>query len=238
MYLYENKRLDKAPALFVCSDKLEIAAKKGTILFFHGLTGSKEAQVLALEDLASSGFLAVGIDAVGHGERRYADFDQRFSDENPDAYREFLNVVIATAQEVPLILDELSRMRLLNREKIGIAGISLGGHIAYAAIPLETRFKVAATILGSPQWKIDLPESPHNHLDKFSSIRLISQNAGQDEIVSAAYARRFHTILKARYSDYDERFNYIEYPGSGHFMQENDWNHCWAKTLTWFDHHL
>ena len=108
----------------------------------------------------------------------------------------------------------------------------------YTAITLETRLHVAATILGSPQWKIDLPESPHNHLKKFSSIRLISQNAGQDEIVPAVYARKFHMMLKARYSDYAERFDYIEYPDSGHFMQENDWRDCWTKTLTWFNHHL
>lgn len=238
MYSYENIKLGSAPALFVFRGELERAAKKGSILFFHGLTGSKETQRLELEDLARSGFLAVGIDAVGHGERRYQDFEQRFAEDNPDAYGEFLNVVVTTAQEVPLILDSLMGMRLLNQKKIGIAGISLGGHVAYTAITLDTRFNVAATILGSPQWNIDLPASPHNHLEKFSSIRLISQNAGQDEIVPAAYARKFHKMLKARYRDYNERFNYIEYPDSGHFMREDDWSNCWSRTLTWFDRHL
>lgn len=233
----EHKRLGKTPALFVYRDDLTVAAEKGSLLFFHGLTGSKEAQILELEDLASRGFLVVGLDAVGHGERRYPNFEQRFSDENPEAYNEFISIVTTTAQEVPQILDELARLQLLNRN-IGIAGISLGGHIAYAAITLETRITVAATILGSPQWKIDLPESPHHHLERFSSIRLISQNAVQDDVVPAEYARRFHSRLKARYADYDDRFEYIEYPDSGHFMDEDDWRRCWAETLAWFDRYL
>ena len=127
MFFHKNIKLGSAPALFVFKGELENAAKKGSILFFHGLTGSKETQLLELEDLARSGFLAVGIDAIGHGERGYPDINQRFAEDNPDAYNEFLKVVVTTAHEVPTILDSMIRMRLLNQEKIGIAGISLGG---------------------------------------------------------------------------------------------------------------
>jgi hypothetical protein len=63
--------------------------------------------------LADAGFLAIGIDIVGHGERRYPDFEQRFpGHDQPHAYdpaieANFLSDVLSTAQEVPAIIDDL-----------------------------------------------------------------------------------------------------------------------------------
>ncbi len=41
-----------------------------TVLWFHGFRADALAHAGELERLASAGFLAVGIDAVGHGARR------------------------------------------------------------------------------------------------------------------------------------------------------------------------
>jgi hypothetical protein len=30
----------------------------------------------------------------------------------------------------------------------------------------------------------------------------------------------------------------VEYPDSGHFMREQDWNDLWARTVQWFERHL
>jgi pimeloyl-ACP methyl ester carboxylesterase len=219
-------------------DSLTQAAEQGAILFFHGLSVSKEIQVKELTSLAEHGFLAIGLDNVGHGARRYADFDRRFSDNNPDLGANFLQAVLQTAQEVPLIIDALAAEKLTRPNKIGVAGISMGGYITYTAITLEPRLTVAASILGSPEWQHDLPESPHHHRNKFNHIKLISQNASLDVNVPAKYARRFHRKLESAFDDYQQRFAYFEYPNSNHFMTESDWAVCWDRTVRWFKHHF
>ncbi len=231
-------QLGPTPALIMYQDSLTKAAEQGTILFFHGLAASKEAQVKELTNLAEHGFLVIGLDNVGHGARRYADFESRFSRANPNLEADFLRAVLETAQEVPLIIDALAAEKLTRPNKMGIAGISMGGFITYTAISLEPRLNVAASILGSPEWQHDLPESPHHYRHKFNHIRLISQNASLDVDVPAKYARRFHRKLESTYDDYNQRLAYFEYPHSEHTMTESDWAACWGRTVKWFKHHF
>lgn len=216
---------------------LSTAAEKGCILFFHGLGASKDVQRSDLESLAARGYLVVGVDSVGHGERRYPDFDGRLSKANPDFTREFLTIVLETAKEVPFLVNELERGGLVRNGRVGIAGISQGGFITYTAVTLEPRLRVAVSIVGSPQWTLELPESPHLHLEAFNRIFLLSQNATKDELVPSHDARDFHRRLERFYPDYAERFVYTEYAESDHLL-EADWDVLWTHTLAWFDQRL
>jgi pimeloyl-ACP methyl ester carboxylesterase len=98
------------------------------LLFCHGFGGSKEGPVdRYLTALAEAGFLAVGLDAVGHGERRYPDFDVIFSDERWDTKFEetesdFLRLIDDTAAEVPAVIDDLLRRGWARPGRIGIGG--------------------------------------------------------------------------------------------------------------------
>ena len=102
----------------------------------------------------------------------------------------------------------------------------------------EKRISVAAPILGSPKWKSSILESPHHYPQYFSSIALLSQNAGLDTSVPAKMAREFHEILKPYYKKNPKKLNYIEFPNSDHFMREEDWEILWNNTLEWFETHL
>jgi hypothetical protein len=61
------------------------AKGKGTVLFYHGFSGTKEKSVPYGTALAEAGFLTVCVDALGHGDRRYLDFESVFDDERWDA---------------------------------------------------------------------------------------------------------------------------------------------------------
>jgi hypothetical protein len=94
------------------SGAIERAAGRGTVLFYHGFGGSKERVEPGLVELARAGFLAVGLDAVGHGERRLAGFDTVFADQRRDEHFEetetdFLRLIDATAAEIPSVIDDL-----------------------------------------------------------------------------------------------------------------------------------
>jgi hypothetical protein len=84
-----------------------------------------------LSRLASAVFLAVGLDGIGHGERRYVDFNARFPPFAPHLMGNvqleaaLLEVVRATVGEVPGILDTLLDQHWGSPERIGISGLSL-----------------------------------------------------------------------------------------------------------------
>ena len=60
------------PLLTLATD----STPRPVVLFYHGLHSTKETHRKELESLATRGFLAVGVDAVGHGERRIEDLSQ------------------------------------------------------------------------------------------------------------------------------------------------------------------
>jgi pimeloyl-ACP methyl ester carboxylesterase len=238
MPLMQTKIELVAPALLVYADNLTRARQQGSVLFYHGLGSDKDQQMQELNSLAERGFLAIGVDAVGHGERRYPDFEQRFSGQNPDFGQELIQAVTQTAQELPSLIDAYVQAELIQADKLGLIGVSMGGYIAYAAILADARIKAAAVILGSPHWWEAPGESPDRQLSGFYPTAILSQNAGQDRSVSPEYARAFHQQLAAYYTESPERQAYLEYPDSGHFMHEADWKRCWENALGWMDTYL
>ena len=119
---------------------------------------------------------------------------------------------------------------------LGIAGISMGGFIAYGSVAVEPRIKVCAPILGSPKWNHSL--SPHLFPERFSSVALLAQNAANDESVPPKFSREFLRILKKKYSRDSMRLRYEEFPRSNHFMEEQEWNELWENVLNWFNRYL
>ncbi len=236
--------LASAPALAIFRDIPEERAKLGTLLFYHGFRESKDSYLPVLQRLAEAGFLVVGIDAIGHGERRYPDFHQRFPPLEPhlsgnvQLEAAFLSTVRATAQEVPLIIDALIKRGWAHAERIGIAGHSFGGFVTYAAVIADKRIQIAASVAGSPQWKLPWPESPHLHLERFFPVALLSQVGSRDTNVRPEFARTLHHQLLPYYAQAPERLRYIEYPDASHDLSARDWEQAWSMVAAWFIAHL
>jgi len=231
---YQNDIISNIPILLAYKDNIKKSSSKGCVLFYHGLGAAKDKQLKELNSIADNGFLAIGIDNVGHGEREYCDFEERFSDKNPDKIKNIYNAVKETALEINQLINGLTKKKYLINNKLGIVGISMGAFISYE-VPLHTdKIKTIVAILGSPIWK-NLPDNSDLKLKKYSSLSLLSQNAGKDIWVPAVGSKEFHDKLKEEYNDYAKSFKYVEYPESGHFMEENDWNECWSETLKWLD---
>jgi uncharacterized protein len=189
--------LAAVPALLIHRGEVQAASRAGTILFYHGFGESKEARLQALTELAEAGFLAVGLDNAGHGARRLPDFEQHVGNlpPGPELETAFLTLVRATAQEVPSVIDALIARGLATADRIGVAGWSMGGFIAYVAIVADHRIRAAAPMLGSPEWRLPWPESPHRHEEKLFPVALLSQTAADDTRVPPRFARSFHQAL-------------------------------------------
>lgn len=208
------------------------------VLVYHGLGASKEVQRKELDWLAGAGFLGIAVDAVGHGERRWPDFEERMRADSANA---FLEMVRRTVDEIPALVDHLSER--FGPSAFGITGISMGGFITYAAPLVEPRLRAAVSILGSPDWNVGpgtspspalLEQSPHRFPERYPPLALLALNAGRDVNVPAQHARSFVQRLQPLYAGSPERLAYHEYPDAEHFMPEAEWNDLWGRTVDWF----
>jgi uncharacterized protein len=229
-----------APALLTSRLAPEVAARRGTVLVYHGFGGDKRGLDDLAGALADAGFLAVSVDIVGHGERRLPDWDevfseQRWADAEDATEAEFLTLLRATAAEVPAIVDELIASGWAHEGRLGITGRSMGGEISYAAVLNESRIRVAAPMVGSPEWTLPWPDSPHRHAERFYPVPILSHSAELDEYVPAKYIRDFHDRLTPLYAQSPERLRCIEYPGVGHYLTPELWRETYQRVVEWFE---
>lgn len=227
--LFEKRRVGAAPALLARPS--EAGLPLPTVLWFHGFTAGKATHRPELAMLAEAGFLAVGIDAAGHGERRLPDFEERFSGTKEETDREFYALVAETVAEVPGIVDLLCGAGLADEARIGAAGVSMGGMITYGAAAIDPRIRAAVALLASPEWPH--PASPHREIDRFFPTALLSITAERDETVPPAAARTFHSDLEERYRQHPERLRYVEIEESLHMMTPADWAWSIRELAAW-----
>jgi pimeloyl-ACP methyl ester carboxylesterase len=231
------------PALLAFHGAIQTCAERGTMLFYHGFGGNKEKVDAHLVALAQPGFLVIGLDAVGHGQRRFPQFSEMFSDERwakePEVTEaDYLTIVRQTAGEVPQIIDVLCSRSWAHPDRVGIGGVSMGGEITYAAIVDEPRLRVATPIVGSPEWELPLTESPHRHAERFFPVALFSQAAEKDEAVPARFIRAFHERLTPLYVTAPDRLRYLEYPDVGHALSPELWELARQRMVGWVERFL
>jgi hypothetical protein len=205
-----------------------------TVLWFHGFGVDKEVHRKELEQLARAGFLAVGVDAAGHGARRLPDLDARQAAPHDEALRTMIGLSARTADEIPSIVRALADEGLADAGRVGMVGVSMGGYVVYRAVLVEPSIRAAVAILGSPEW----PEgdSPHRHLDGFRRTALLSITAERDENVPPAAARELHRRLAALDAEPVHRF--VELADAVHLMSEQHWTQAMDETLRWLERHL
>jgi uncharacterized protein len=229
--------LSETPLLLVCATAPTEAARRGTVLFIHGLGADKERNRPELDRFARAGFLAVGLDAVGHGERRYPDFEARFGGPAPERERALIETVVGTARELPWLIHLLQAAGLAHEGGVGLCGVSMGGFVGYGAVPLGG-INALVALLASPAWRAEVPEHPEKHLGRYPPCALLSIVAGKDEFVSPHEAPAFHQRLQPHYAANPERLGFLAYPDSGHFMREEDWDDALTRAIAWFDRFL
>lgn len=237
------------PALATWIGAAEQAAARGTVLILHGLTARKEAQHLDSRSLAEHGYLAVALDAVGHGERRYPDFEARFSPADPGrSERSFLDVISQSAAELPAVIEALAARGWAHPGRLGACGISMGGFILFGAAAARCRLDAVATIVASPRWPTSAAAataataaailSPHQQLDQFFPTPLLMVTGAVDSVVPPAAARELHEQLQPRYAGAPERLRYLELAGEEHMFSKPAWDLAWGEVCGWFERFL
>lgn len=201
------------------------------ILALHGYTGNKETMLPLIEPLAGAGFVVAAPDAKYHGERADAQWTH---DAQMNESLAISRAVFETAGELPALIDALlakPSVRLDAAGGVGVVGVSMGALTLYAAVPLETRFTVAASIIGGGAWGERFDEqfaalSPDaramlrerdtlNHLDAFAHLAFLLLAGELDPVLPAWTTQTLYDALRPRIPDADRLRLMIE-PGVDH----------------------
>lgn len=212
----------------------EVRGPLPLVLWFHGFGVDKEVHRPELERIASAGFLAVGVDAAGHGERRLPDLAERQAAPREQALRTMIELAEQTASEVPGIVRTLARDRRADAERVAVAGVSMGGYVVYRAAVVERSLRAAVAILGSPEWPHG--GSPHHRLDALRRIALLSITAERDQSVPPAAARELHRRL-GQAAQSEGRDRYVELAGAEHLVNAQQWATIMDETVRWLVRH-
>jgi dienelactone hydrolase len=231
------------PAHLWHAEPVAAASRCGTVLLYHGFGGRKERMAAYASALAEAGFLAVSLDAVGHGERRRPDFDLVFDpgrwDRDFDATEsDFLEVIDDTVAEVSAVIDDLIARGWASENGVGICGRSLGGNVCYGAVPADSRVRAVTPVVGSPEWTLPRPHSPHHHPDRIFPAAVLTQAAEHDEHCPPEPIREFHARLAPYYASEPGRIEYVEYAGVGHFLTPALNEETCRRAVAWFQRWL
>lgn len=157
-------------------EKGEEQEKLPTVFFYHGWESRKERVLEYGYYLANSGYRAILPEAFNHGERKHDGTIQQ----DP---LNFWEVVGTNVRELPSLVEYYLSENKINAEKIGVAGLSMGGITTSAILTQYDWVKAAAVLMGSPS-PIDFTEwlLKNYKIDNTPIYEILDQNLVQTRL--------------------------------------------------------
>ncbi|HEU4752111.1 MAG TPA: alpha/beta fold hydrolase, partial [Armatimonadota bacterium] len=173
MQEFERPRVPLAPAVAstetkdgLTYEKVTVASQEGVrvplllvyakaekplpaVICLHGLGGRKEGMTSYLESFARRGYVGLALDARCHGERAgdlQAAMVESFKTGKEHPY------IWDTVWDTWRVLDYLETRPEVDRNRLGVMGISLGGHTTWMA-SADPRVKVAVPCISVCSWR-------------------------------------------------------------------------------------
>lgn len=195
------------------------------VVVMHGLGSHKEKLLSVLYEFAQIGCRAVAFDARLHGERPDAAMREAWM--GADYFTATAEIIEGTAQDISRLLDHFGA------SQAAIHGISLGGYVTFAALPVEPRLQVASVAMDSPDWLEPLRRfglgPGHPAYDRAAALQpldllpqtlpprpLLMLHGALDEVVSPDGVMALEERLRPLYAAYPECLALELYPGLGH----------------------
>lgn len=254
MIIVEKLHIDNIPTLHVVKQNLQ-SETLPLVLFIHGFTSAKENNLHYAYLLAEKGYRVVLPEAIYHGER------SKETKGSLDYY--FWEIVLSTLNEVKEIKDYFTIKQLIDPERIGLAGTSMGGIITLGALKKYEWIKVAVSLMGMPYYEklavsqIDhvraqrspLPVSDDEIASLISRLKeadlsnqpetlnhrpLLFWHGVKDPVVPYNYTYDFYHSIKPLYSEVPDRLKFISDSEADHKVSREGV----LATIDWFDKHL
>ena len=236
--IYGAADVDGIPVVWIQPDNQDGDAR--VALWLPWLTGTKEAAIPFLRELADSGFTAVSFDPWQHGERGTETAEQISSRVFGDFRRHMWPILGQTTLDALRVADWAAAE--FGARDVAAGGVSMGGDVAVALAGIDQRIGRVAAIAATPDWTrpgmrdIRDPSRvlPHgrpdayaqwfyNHLDPLSHLShyahapAIAFECGADDThVPPDGALRFRDALAKAYPRAAAGVRVTLHPGTGH----------------------
>ncbi|CAO98002.1 esterase [Erwinia tasmaniensis] len=203
-----------------------------TVLFYHGYSSSKEVYGYFAVALAQAGYRAVLPDADMHGARFDGDDSRRLA--------HFWEILRSNIDELPQIERALRQHKLVEGDRLAVAGASMGGMTALGALARYPQLHSCACMMGSgyysqlastlfpplmsgsgehekPLAQRLAPLADYDVSQRLANIAnrpLLVWHGDADEVVPVAESVRLEQAL--RHSGQDRNLTYLIEEGTGH----------------------
>lgn len=171
------------------------------VVCLHGLGGNKEGLSSYLEEFARRGFVGVALDARYHGDRS-GDLTKAMA----EAFR--------TGREHPYlwdtvwdtwrVLDYLQARPDVDKDRLGVMGISLGGHTTWM-VSADPRVKAAVPCISVCSWKWQLER--HGYEQRVRNLQgafdSVKDALGEPEVNRKVVAAAWETWLPGIPKEFD-----------------------------------
>lgn len=251
----EHEYINEVPVLHVYEQGNE-NARLPFILFIHGYTSAKEHNLHYAYLLAEKGFRVVLPDAQFHGER-----SQAFS--SKQLQFKFWNIVLHTINEIKTIKEHFVHRSIIDEERIGLVGTSMGGIITLGALTQYSWIKAAVSLMGSPSYQklanmqvesfknegVHIPFNEEQlkeqlnllhdfdlslHKEKVANRPLLFWHGKKDTVVPFEPTFQFYEEMKLLYTENPELLHFEIDDYAGHKVSREGV----LLTVDWFVKHL
>lgn len=166
---------------------------RGAIVCLHGLGGSKEGMRGYLQEFARRGFVAVALDARYHGDRKgdvQAAMAAAYKSGKEHPY------LWDTVWDTWRVLDYLETRADVDKNRLGVMGISLGGHTTWM-VSADPRVKVAVPCISVCSWKWQLAHEGYKKRVSNLSVAFdaVRNDLGEATVTPKVVAAAWHKWL-------------------------------------------
>lgn len=251
MILVEKLNINGIPSLHIVQDE-KVSMQLPLVIFVHGFTSAKENNLHYAYLLAEKGIRVVLPETLFHGERQEGLHSKELS------FR-FWDIVLTTIEELNGIKEYFEFKRLIDVERIGLAGTSMGGIITLGALTKYNWIHSAVSLMGAPYYQsfahlqieemkkrgIRLPISDveQNQLleklklydlslqpEKLGNRPLFLWHGKLDQVVPFEYSRQFYDTIKNKH----HQVEFMADEKAGHQVSREGL----LRTVEWFDTQL
>jgi uncharacterized protein len=249
--LVEKLNIDGIPTLHIV-EKEKASKQLPFVIFVHGFTSAKEHNLHYAYLLAEKGMRVALPEALFHGERQEGLQAKELS------FR-FWDIVLTTIEELNLVKDYFEAKGLIDVERIGLAGTSMGAIITLGALTKYKWIHTAVSLMGSPYYQsfaslqieemkkrgIHLPISEVELNQLFNTLKhydlslqpeklgnrpLFLWHGKLDQVVPFEYSRQFYDTIKNKYSQVE----FLADEKVGHQVSREGL----MRTVDWFETNL
>ncbi len=243
----ENLKIESIPCLRFCpASESGFKSPFPTVIYYHGWSSEKNKQKFIGYVFASLGYQVILPDAINHGERnKFDDYDKALN-------KNFLPTIMKNLEEFPAIQNYAIENCSADKNKIAVAGHSMGGFTTAGIFAHNESVKTAIVFNGACDWQnavlqiekdydeahIEFDDQtkkadPAQNISKIADRPLFLLHGMKDSLVSYKIQKQFYDSLLPLYKN-KENLRLMSVERMNHYISVQ----MLDEAILWLEKHL